>query len=186
MKRRSLITALVVSLPLAAARAQVAPSASEAAAYSGLHAAAQQGDAAKIARLVAGGAAVNATDARGRTPLHVATFARQRDAIAALVKVVGDTGRKPPDAEMRAASPSSHVPAVEAELYDGSGQVRLVWLGRRQILGITPRTVTFHLNNVVIKLGASSKCQAISWALKQGVVRLNVELASVANVDEQQ
>lgn len=55
-----------------------------------------------------------------------------------------------------------------------------------QILGITPRTVTFHLNNVVTKLGASSKCQAISWALKQGVVRLNVELASVANVDEPQ
>ncbi|WP_323917997.1 LuxR family transcriptional regulator [Aeromonas caviae] len=54
-----------------------------------------------------------------------------------------------------------------------------------QILGITPRTVTFHLNNVVTKLGASSKCQAISWALKQGVVRLNVELAAVANVDEQ-
>lgn len=34
--------------------------------------------------------------------------------------------------------PRETVPAVEAELYDGSGQVRLVWLGRRQILGITP------------------------------------------------
>ena len=34
--------------------------------------------------------------------------------------------------------PRENVPAVEAELYDGSGQVRLVWLGRRQILGITP------------------------------------------------
>ena len=55
-----------------------------------------------------------------------------------------------------------------------------------QILGITPRTVTFHLNNVVSKLGASSKSQAISWALKQGVVRLNVEMALVANVDEKQ
>lgn len=93
MKRRSLITALLVSLPLAAAWAQVAPSASEAAAYSGLHAAAQQGDAAKIARLVAGGAAVNATDARGRTPLHVATFARQRKAIRALVKAGADLQR---------------------------------------------------------------------------------------------
>ncbi|MGV3725396.1 ankyrin repeat domain-containing protein [Hydrogenophaga sp.] len=93
MKRRSLITALLVSLPLAAAWAQVAPSASEAAAYSGLHAAAQQGDAAKIARLVAGGAAVNATDARGRTPLHVATFARQREAIRALVKAGADLQR---------------------------------------------------------------------------------------------
>ena len=93
MKRRSLITALLVSLPLAAAWAQVAPSASEAAAYSGLHAAAQQGDAAKIARLVAGGAAVNGTDARGRTPLHVATFARQREAIRALVKAGADLQR---------------------------------------------------------------------------------------------
>ena len=34
--------------------------------------------------------------------------------------------------------PRETVPAVEAELYDGSGKVRLVWLGRRQILGITP------------------------------------------------
>lgn len=34
--------------------------------------------------------------------------------------------------------PQETVPAVEAELYDGSGQVKLVWLGRRQILGITP------------------------------------------------
>ena len=34
--------------------------------------------------------------------------------------------------------PRETVTAVEAELYDGSGQVRLVWLGRRQILGITP------------------------------------------------
>ncbi len=34
--------------------------------------------------------------------------------------------------------PRSNVPAVEADLYDGSGQVRLVWLGRRQIRGITP------------------------------------------------
>ncbi|MFU1553166.1 LuxR family transcriptional regulator [Aeromonas sp. A04] len=53
-----------------------------------------------------------------------------------------------------------------------------------QILGITPRTVTFHLNRVVEKLGASSKSQAISWALKQGLVRLNIDAALVGNVDE--
>lgn len=34
--------------------------------------------------------------------------------------------------------PRDNVPAVEADLYDGSGHVRLVWLGRRQIRGITP------------------------------------------------
>ncbi|PPA31406.1 transcriptional regulator [Aeromonas jandaei] len=53
-----------------------------------------------------------------------------------------------------------------------------------QLLGITPRTVTFHLNRVVEKLGASSKSQAISWALKQGLVRLNIDAALVGNVDE--
>lgn len=34
--------------------------------------------------------------------------------------------------------PREGVPAVEAELYDGSGRVTLVWLGRRQIRGIEP------------------------------------------------
>jgi hypothetical protein len=35
------------------------------------------------------------------------------------------------------------VPTLEAELYDGSGSVILVWLGRRQIAGIEPgRTLT--------------------------------------------
>src|SRR6266542_1528522 len=30
------------------------------------------------------------------------------------------------------------VPTVQAELYDGTGAVRLVWLGRRRIAGIEP------------------------------------------------
>lgn len=34
--------------------------------------------------------------------------------------------------------PRNGVPALEAELYDGSGVVRLVWMGRRQIAGIEP------------------------------------------------
>lgn len=34
--------------------------------------------------------------------------------------------------------PREGVPALEAELYDGSGSVDLVWLGRRQIAGIEP------------------------------------------------
>lgn len=34
--------------------------------------------------------------------------------------------------------PREGVPAVEAELYDGSGKILLVWLGRRQIRGIEP------------------------------------------------
>jgi uncharacterized protein len=66
------------------AAAQVAPSASEVAAYAGLHAAANRGDVVRLKALLTGGAPVDARDAAGRTPLHVATFARQREAIRAL------------------------------------------------------------------------------------------------------
>ena len=34
--------------------------------------------------------------------------------------------------------PLAGVPTLEAELYDGTGTVTLVWLGRRRIVGIDP------------------------------------------------
>lgn len=34
--------------------------------------------------------------------------------------------------------PAAQVQAVEAELYDGSGSLDLIWLGRRKIAGIEP------------------------------------------------
>ncbi|MGI8521740.1 MAG: OB-fold nucleic acid binding domain-containing protein [Nocardioides sp.] len=34
--------------------------------------------------------------------------------------------------------PRGGVPALEAELYDGSGSITIVWLGRRRIAGIAP------------------------------------------------
>ena len=34
--------------------------------------------------------------------------------------------------------PREGVPALEAELYDGSGTLVLVWLGRREISGVVP------------------------------------------------
>jgi hypothetical protein len=34
--------------------------------------------------------------------------------------------------------PRAGVPALEAELYDGSGTVTLVWLGRRTVAGLGP------------------------------------------------
>ncbi|MFS0705824.1 OB-fold nucleic acid binding domain-containing protein [Cellulomonas sp. 179-A 9B4 NHS] len=34
--------------------------------------------------------------------------------------------------------PREGVPALQAELYDGTGTLDLVWLGRRQIAGIEP------------------------------------------------
>jgi hypothetical protein len=41
--------------------------------------------------------------------------------------------------------PRGGVPALEAELYDGTGAILLVWLGRRRIAGIAPgRDVQVH------------------------------------------
>lgn len=35
-------------------------------------------------------------------------------------------------------TPRTNLPTLEAELFDGSGEVTLVWLGRRRIAGIEP------------------------------------------------
>ena len=63
----------------------MAPSAAEAAAYQGLHAAAHRGDVSGLRKLIAANADLNARDSYGRTPLHVATFSRQREAIRLLM-----------------------------------------------------------------------------------------------------
>jgi RecJ-like exonuclease len=35
-------------------------------------------------------------------------------------------------------NPTEHVPTLEAELFDGSAAIELVWLGRRRIPGVEP------------------------------------------------
>ena len=76
----------IAALATPPGRTQIAPTATQAAAYAGLHAAAQRGSVTRIEALAAAGAALDARDSHGRTPLHVATFARQQDAIRALVR----------------------------------------------------------------------------------------------------
>ena len=54
-------------------------------------------------------------------------------------KVVTVTGRL----KSVVYTPRESMPTLEAELFDGSGSVTLVWLGRRRIPGIEPgRTVS--------------------------------------------
>ena len=84
----ALRAALAACLLWAAAQApaQVGPGAADAAAYSGLHAAAHRGDGAALLGLLAAGADIDARDSHGRTALHVATFARRPDLVRALAR----------------------------------------------------------------------------------------------------
>ena len=101
MKRRALLS--VMALPLAAAlaatalpaTAQVAPGAEQVARYAGLHAAAHRGDLAALDKLLAArpdAATINARDAHGRTAVHVAAFARQREVLRRLARAGADLG----------------------------------------------------------------------------------------------
>lgn len=90
---RSLARAALSGLAAAAlcavapsALAQRPPSEAEIKAYTGLHAAAAAGDVSEITRLIAAGADRESRDGNGRTPLHVAAFARQYDAARALMR----------------------------------------------------------------------------------------------------
>ena len=85
-----------------------------------------------------------------RTVNRLATSAKEHEA-AQLQKGCAELGAIPvkdlPDRELvrvvgtlRTVTlrPRAGVPALVAELYDGSGAISLVWLGRRQIPGIEP------------------------------------------------
>jgi ankyrin repeat protein len=71
-----------------AAWAQVAPSPAEIARYEGLHAAAHRGD--MVALSARSRTALDARDGHGRTPLHVATFARHGRFIESLSRAGAD------------------------------------------------------------------------------------------------
>jgi hypothetical protein len=67
----------------------------------------------------------------------------QRDVVAAGCCPIGDAHdrqRIEIQGSLRTVTlrPRGGVPALEAELYDGSGVITVIWLGRRRIAGIEP------------------------------------------------
>lgn len=71
-----------------------------------------------------------------------ATEERVRSAQQGTTAIIDLVDRKPAEVSGVIRSvvlrPRGRVQAVEAELFDGSGSVDLVWLGRRRIAGVEP------------------------------------------------
>ncbi len=162
--RYRFVTALLACALAGTASAQVAPSATEIAAYTGLFAAAARGDAAEISRLAASGADVNAREGYGRTPLHVATFGRHREAIAALAKARADLNAKERDRydAVTIAAVADDVATLKVLLqlgasakqvtsrYDGTALIAAAHLGHDEVvrLLIDAGAPLDHVNNL--------------------------------------
>lgn len=87
------VVTLALVASIASANSQVAPSSTEVAAYTGIHAAAQNGDIAEIKRLLNSGVELRRVDGRGRTALHIAAFASHDEAVSVLAEAGLDPNR---------------------------------------------------------------------------------------------
>ncbi len=146
------------------AQAQVPPSAAELDAYTGLHAAAARGEAAEIARLVAGGADMNGRDGYRRTPLHVAAYRSQLDAMRALVKAGANPNALEYDRYdiVTIAAVANDVPTLRVALeigcratnvtsrYDGTALIAAAHLGHDEVVRtlIKAGAPLDHVNNL--------------------------------------
>ena len=90
MRKPVLLAAVLLAALTGRAAAQVAPTSGELAQYRGLLAAAANGDVVEIKRFIDAGGDPDMRDSHGRTPLHVAAFRKNRDAITALVRAGAD------------------------------------------------------------------------------------------------
>lgn len=182
------LLALMLAAPAAAAEAQTAPSAAEIAGYRGLLDAAQRGDAAEIARLVAAGADPETRDRRGRTAVHVAAYAGQARALRALAQAGADMNALEGQAYdavtiaavmdrpdlMSLAIELGNDPGLVTSPYDGTALIAAAHLGHGEVVRrlIKAGAPLDHVNN----LGWTALIEAVvlgdGGADHQEVVRL--------------
>jgi hypothetical protein len=202
MPRARLVPVLVLLLAAAGASAQVPPTAQEIARYGGLLAAAARGDAGAIGPLVAAGADPNVRDGHGRTPLHVAAYARQRDAIRALARAGADANALEDDRYDIAtiAAVADDVPTLEAALaagcsarnvtsrWDGTALIAAAHLGHDGVVRVLIRAGAplDHVNN----LGWTALIEAIvlgdGGARHAATVRSLVDAGAGVNLPDRQ
>ncbi len=144
--------------------AQMPPTASQLAAYTGLHAAAAAGDVASIRKLVVSGAPIDARDGYGRTALHVAAYRGWHDAMRALSAAGADANALESDRYdiVTIAAVANDVPTLEAALaigcsaknvtsrYDGTALIAAAHLGHDEVVRILIRAKAplDHVNNL--------------------------------------
>ena len=158
------IALLVIAAAVGPAAAQVSPSPAAHSRYTGLLAAAARGDAAEIQRLVAGGASPNVRDDYERTPLHVAAFNRQHEAMRALAAAGSDPNALERDRYdiVTIAAVAGDVPTLEVALaigtsprnitsrYDGTALIAAAHLGHADVVRTLIRAGAplDHVNNL--------------------------------------
>ena len=157
-------TLAIVACGSCAALAQVPPGASEKAAYTGLFAAAAQGDAAQIKALAAKGAKVDAKDGYGRTPLHVAAYGAKHEAMRALVAARANPNALENDRYdiVTITAVANDVPTLKLSLelggsaknitsrYDGTALIAAAHLGHAEVVRTLIRAGAplDHVNNL--------------------------------------
>lgn len=155
---------LMASLSPTLLRAQVPPSSADVMGYSGLFDAGQRGDAARVRTLIAGGAAVDLRDSHGRTPLHVAAYARRHDAMRALAAAGANVNALENDRYdiVTIAAVADDVPTLEVALslgasaknitsrWDGTALIAAAHLGHAEVVKTLIRAGAplNHINNL--------------------------------------
>ena len=148
----------------AVAVAQTPPNTAEVAGFEGLFSAAHRGDVAEIRRLTSNGADVNARDPRGRTPVHVAAFASEDEALIALAEAGADMnaleGRAYDVVTIAAVADDPQLLSLAIELgndpglvtspYDGTALIAAAHLGHVEIVRrlIAAGAPLDHINNL--------------------------------------
>ena len=144
--------------------AQVSPSSLDKLSYSGLFAAASQGDAKQIRDLVASGGKVDVRDSHGRTPLHIAAFGGHHAAMKALVASGADPNALENDRYdiVTIAAVANDIKTLELALslgcradnitspYDGTALIAAAHLGHTEVVETLIRAGAplDHINNL--------------------------------------